>query len=150
MGSKLCFRATKTNSLAGASPRGKPRGRNRPGPRSTLRFGCKLTSHMARPRQGEVRHQRVSFRLTLKELLVLRERATRAGQSVSTTALGAAARSRPNGHPPIAMEPASFHQIRRLGVNLNQIARRLNAQDLPAPSELPPLLAAALRKARPP
>jgi len=109
---------------------------------------------MARPRQDEVRHQRVSFRLTLKELLVLRERATRAGQSVSdyarTAALGAAARSRPNGHPPIAMEPASFHQIRRLGVNLNQIARRLNAQDLPAPPELPSLIVdiqAALKKA---
>lgn len=48
------------------------------------------------------------------------------------------------------MEPGSFHQIRRLGVNLNQIARRLNAQDMPAPPELAPLLAeihAALRKA---
>jgi hypothetical protein len=48
------------------------------------------------------------------------------------------------------MEPASFHQIRLLGVNLNQIARRLNAQDIPPPPELAPLLAeihAALRKA---
>ena len=106
---------------------------------------------MARPQQAEVRNQRVSFRLTLKEAVLLRERAAHAGQSVSdyarTAALGAAARSRPNGH---ALEPASFHQTRRLGVNLNQIARRLSAQDLPAPPELPPLLAdiqAALRKA---
>jgi len=112
---------------------------------------------MARPRQAKVRDQRVSFRLTLAELLTLRERAARAGQSVSdyarAAALGAAPRSRPNGRPPLAFEPASFHQIHRLGVNLNQIARRLNAQDLPAPPELPPLLAdiqAALRKALPP
>ena len=51
---------------------------------------------------------------------------------------------------PFAMEPATFHEIRRLGVNLNQIARRLNAQDMPAPPELAPLLAeihAALKKA---
>jgi hypothetical protein len=48
------------------------------------------------------------------------------------------------------MDPASFHQIRRLGVNLNQIAKRLNAQDIPAPPELAPLLAeidAVLKKA---
>jgi hypothetical protein len=109
---------------------------------------------MARPRQAEVRDQRVNVRLTLDELVHLNERAFRAGQSVSDYLRAAALAS--NGHrraarPPLfAMEPASFHQIRRLGVNLNQIARRLNAQDLPAPPELAPLLAdiqAALRKA---
>ena len=108
---------------------------------------------MARPRQGEVRDQRVNFRLTLEEALALRERAARAGQSVSHYAR-AAALARPaeprRGRRPYAMEPASFHQIRLLGVNLNQIARRLNAQDIPPPPELAPLLAeihAALRKA---
>jgi hypothetical protein len=108
---------------------------------------------MARPRQAEVRDQRVNFRLTLEEAVRLRERASRAGQSLSNyardAALGAVVR-RSNAAHPFAMEPASFHQIRLLGVNLNQIARRLNAQDLPAPPELAPLLAdiqAALRKA---
>jgi len=108
---------------------------------------------MARPRQAEVRDQRVSLRLTLAELLTLRERAARTGRSVSdyarAAALDAAPRSRPNGY---ALQPASYHEIRRLGVNLKQIARRLNAQDRPAPPELPPLLAdihAALRKALP-
>jgi len=108
---------------------------------------------MARPRQAEVRDQRVSFRLTPKEAVLLRERAAHAGQSVSdyarTAALGAAPRSRSNGH---ALEPASYDQIRRLGVSLNQIAKRLNAQDLPVPPELPPLLAniqAALKKELP-
>jgi uncharacterized protein (DUF1778 family) len=109
---------------------------------------------MARPRQGEVRDQRIGFRLTLEEALRLRERAARAGQSVSdfarTAALGGATETRRDSRPPFAMEPASFHQIRLLGVNLNQIARRLNAQDIPPPPELAPLLAeihAALRKA---
>ena len=109
---------------------------------------------MARPRQGEVRDQRVNFRLTLEEALRLRERAARAGQSLSNyaraAALGAAGSSRRDYSRPYAMEPASFHQIRLLGVNLNQIAKRLNAQDLPPPPQLAPLLAdiqAALRKA---
>jgi hypothetical protein len=110
---------------------------------------------MARPRQGQVRDQHVGFRLTLEEALVLRERAARAGQSLSDYARNAALTHRPHSgpreaRPPFAMEAASFHQVRRLGVNLNQIARRLNAQDMPAPPELAPLLAeihAALRKA---
>ena len=38
---------------------------------------------MARPRQAEVRDHSVTLRLTLPELLELRERAARAGQSVS-------------------------------------------------------------------
>jgi Bacterial mobilisation protein (MobC) len=86
--------------------------------------------------------------------LRLRERAAQAGQSVSDYARGAALGER-NGRQqagafPFAMHPASFHQIRLLGVNLNQIARRLNAQDIPPPPELVPLLMeiqAALRKA---
>jgi hypothetical protein len=95
----------------------------------------------------------VNFRLTLEEALRLRQQATRAGQSISdyarAAALSAAGR-RPGHIRPFAMEPASFHQIRMLGVNLNQIAKRLNSQDLPAPPELAPLLReiqAALRQA---
>jgi hypothetical protein len=108
---------------------------------------------MARPRQAEVRDQRVNFRLTLREAVRLRERATRNGQSLSDYARDAALGSpvrRSGTAQPFALEPASFHQIRLLGVNLNQIARRLNAQNLPAPPELAPLLAdiqAAIRKA---
>jgi plasmid stability protein len=110
---------------------------------------------MARPRQGEVRDQLVNFRLTLEETLRLRQRAARSGRSVSdyarAAALGAALNpGRRRGQPPFALDPASFHQIRLLGVNLNQIARRLNAQDIPLPPELAPLLTdiqAALKKA---
>jgi hypothetical protein len=110
---------------------------------------------MARPRQNEVRDQHVAFRLTLEEALVLRERAARVGQALSNYARNAALSHRPQPSSidptrPFAMDPASFHQIRRLGVNLNQIAKRLNAQDIPAPPELAPLLAeidAVLKKA---
>ena len=108
---------------------------------------------MARPRQAEVRDHSVTLRLTLPELLELRERAARAGQSVSDYLRQRALAGHPSRQQPpapLALEPASYIQIKRLGVNLNQIARRLNAQDLPAPPELSPLLAdiqAALRKA---
>jgi Bacterial mobilisation protein (MobC) len=110
---------------------------------------------MARPRKGEAREQHLGFRLTLEEALVLRERAARAGQSLSDYARNAALKHRPHDHPlhaprPFAMDAGSFHQIRRLGVNLNQIAKLLNAQDMPAPPELAPLLAeirAVLKKA---
>ena len=109
---------------------------------------------MARPRQGEVRDQRINFRVSIEEALRLRERAAGAGKSVSDyareAAVGAGADFRSSKARPFAMEPASFHQIRLLGVNLNQIAKRLNSQDLPAPPELAPLLAeiqAALQNA---
>jgi hypothetical protein len=111
---------------------------------------------MARPRQGEVRDQRVNFRLTIEEAVRLREQAARSGLSLSdyarhATLSGASSRGRRHSYgAPFAIEAASFQQIRLLGVNLNQIARRLNAQDLPAPPELAPLLAeiqAVLRKA---
>jgi hypothetical protein len=100
---------------------------------------------MARPRKEKARDQRVNFRLTLAEAVALRERAARAGQSISDYARGAALGEQlPREHDKVAsyaMDAASFHQIRLLGVNLNQIARRLNAQDMPAPPELAPLLA---------
>src|SRR5262245_9222135 len=101
---------------------------------------------MARPRQNEARDQHIAFRLTLEEALALRERAARVGQSLSNYARDAALSRRPcpqcqEGKGPFAMEAGSFHQVRRLGVNLNQIAKRLNAQDMPAPPELAPLLA---------
>jgi hypothetical protein len=111
---------------------------------------------MARPRQGEVRDCHVGFRLTLEETLALRERAARAGKSLSDYARHAALAYRTHsGGPreaihPFAMPPATFNEIRRLGVNLNQIAKRLNAQDMPPPPELAPLLAeihAVLKKA---
>jgi hypothetical protein len=111
---------------------------------------------MARPRQGEVRDRHVAFRLTLEEAITLRARAARAGQSLSDYARHAALAYRHHSRDPreaihpFAMDAATFHEIRRLGVNLNQIARRLNAQDIPPPPELAPLLAeihAALRKA---
>jgi hypothetical protein len=97
----------------------------------------------------------MNFRLTLAEALSLRERAAAAGKSVSDFARDAALGARPGpavAARPFALEPASYHQIRRLGINLNQIAHRLNAQDMPAPPELGPLLMeirAALRNALP-
>jgi hypothetical protein len=41
---------------------------------------------------------------------------------------------------PRAMDPTTFHELRRQGVNLNQIAHRMNALDLPPPAELTEVL----------
>jgi len=101
---------------------------------------------MARPRQGEVRDQRVNVRLTVDEFVRLHERASRAGQSVSDC-LRAAALAAPglcgrcaSGNA-LAMNPATFHQIRLLGASLSEIARRLDGQNHSTPPELAPLLA---------
>jgi mobilization protein NikA len=108
---------------------------------------------MPRPRKGQARDQHVAFRLTLEETLRLRERAAQSGQTLSDYARDAALTKRPRARrEAIGLEPASFLQIRMLGANLNQIAKRLNSQDMPAPPELAPLLAhihAALAKALP-
>ena len=107
---------------------------------------------MPRKSPGEIRAHHVSFRLNVEEIIALRERAAQAGQSLSEYARRAALGIRPRAHSAFAFEPGTFLQIRMLGVNLNQIARRLNSTDMPAPPELQPLLAeirAALARALP-
>jgi hypothetical protein len=96
---------------------------------------------MPRPRKGQVRDHHVAFRLTQEEAAAIRQRAARMGQSVSTYARNATLAAKPRPPPLYPIEPAAFNQIRALGVNLNQIAKRLNTQDMPAPPELAPLLA---------
>ncbi len=109
---------------------------------------------MKRPRDPDARRvHHLSVRLTLEEFITLREAADAAHQTPSDYARSAILRSRPpRRHNILRLEPAHFFQIRMLGVNLNQIARRLNSSDQPAPPELQPLLAhihAALERALP-
>jgi mobilization protein NikA len=108
---------------------------------------------MPRPRKPEVRDQHLTLRLTLEEMIALRERASNSGRSLTDFARNALLSARPPPRPNhFAFEPATYFQIRMLGVNLNQIARRLNSTDAPAPPELQPLLAAitaALHRAMP-
>lgn len=94
---------------------------------------------MARPKESNPRTQRFAVRLTEEEAATLQRRAKRAGVSVSrygrVTLLGND-RPAPNGtNPPPAGIPDEMddarrylaEQVRRVGVNLNQVARQLNS-----------------------
>lgn len=75
---------------------------------------------MPRPTSKNRRDQQLNFSLTRDELTALRRRADAAG-----------------------MHLVDFGRdllLRRLGNNLNQIARRLNTREEPAPPSLEPLL----------
>lgn len=105
---------------------------------------------MPRQKESKPRSRWLSVRLTADEAAMLRQRAKRAGVSVSrygrVTLLG-------TDMPEINPEaPASSpgedearrllaEQVRRVGVNLNQVAKQLNASGLNSPRELVDLMA---------
>jgi hypothetical protein len=98
---------------------------------------------MARPKQSLIRDQKLSVRLTAEELIALRERAAKAQLTltdfVRLQALVKRRKSRQtaktaNRHPLELLEPARFHELRRIGVNLNQIARHCNRYQVPPPT----------------
>jgi len=97
---------------------------------------------MARPKQAVVRDHKVTLRLTAEELIALQERAAKAHQTI--TDYGRASmltkRGRPKRKPAaktkasVLVEPELFHELRRLGVNLNQLARHCNTHQVPPPA----------------
>jgi DNA-binding transcriptional regulator YiaG len=98
---------------------------------------------MARPKKerDETRPHRIIFRLTGAEMKQLRQQAEAAGVSpheyarmLATGAAGAQARVTGRAEPPGAFELRQ--QLIRVGNNMNQIARRLNARDEYQPDEL--------------
>lgn len=104
---------------------------------------------MARPREANPRDQRITLRLTADELLKAHTRARKSGLTVADFARSRMLKpTRPSkaasGRPP-AIDPELWIQVRKLGVNLNQIAHRLNAMEEP---ELPPDLDPLLREIR--
>jgi hypothetical protein len=134
---------------------------------------------MPRPVKDDPRDRFKTFRFTEAEIARLEARARASGRTLSSyvrrvlldgqaEAAGEAAGSRNpdagagNGHPTntAPRRPGGDYAIRRLaeemrrvGVNLNQIARRMNEQRTPPPRELTMLLddiRAYVRKAREP
>lgn len=96
---------------------------------------------MGRKTSSNPRHYRRTFRFTAEELLMLMDAAQAAGLGLSDYVRAASLRGRGQVHPVVkarkkTVDPGRELQWRRVGVNLNQIAHRLNAQDLPAPPEL--------------
>ena len=103
---------------------------------------------MPRPRKADPRDRLVSFRCTEAEITRLHRRARDAGLSLSDYARGALLgdAAEPRTAPMMTMvldNPAARlleEQVRRIGVNINQIAHRMNALDIPPPADLGSLL----------
>ncbi|MCX7310286.1 MAG: plasmid mobilization relaxosome protein MobC [Alphaproteobacteria bacterium] len=106
---------------------------------------------MPRPKKDDPRDVNFTFRLSIDETLALERRSMAAGMTKAVYArrrifgsaaeqVTAAAEPRGGRHTPTP--PAELvEQVRRIGVNLNQIARRMNERREPPPRELTSLLA---------
>lgn len=107
---------------------------------------------MPRPPTNNRRDQQLNFSLTSAELTALRSRADAAGMHLVDFGRDLLLRRRTpssaNVDPEIVDAQNTLaraallltHELRRLGNNLNQIARRLNTLDEAAPPSLEPLL----------
>jgi hypothetical protein len=92
---------------------------------------------MPRPKKDtdERRSEALAFRLTPAERLRVEHAAIEAGLSASEYAREQTLKGRIVMEQRIALDPAVFDQLRRIGVNLNQLARVAN-QSKQAPPEL--------------
>lgn len=93
----------------------------------------------------------MTFRVTAEELYRLTEKAVKDGVSVSEFARGQVLSARAKRHRQkgrevetvtAVLDVAVFTELRRHGVNLNQIARHCNTHQVPPPPSLEPLLIA--------
>lgn len=97
---------------------------------------------MARPKQAVTRDQKVTLRLTAEELVALHERAAKSRQTITDygRAQMLTKRGRPKKKkaakmmPGIFVDAELFHELRKIGVNLNQIARHCNTHQVPPPA----------------
>lgn len=96
-----------------------------------------------RPKGTHVRDHWITFRVTAEEHFQLMEKANRSGLSpgeyARSRALRGIARAKKNATTvPVFGEATRdvFHELRKQGVNLNQIARHCNQHQVPPPPEL--------------
>ena len=101
---------------------------------------------MGKKTKNSIRSKHVSFRLSAEEHFRLVDKAHRSGLSVGdflrTRALGARKR-KPAVVELVGAVPQEISlvtQLRKIGVNVNQIARHCNRFQVPPPAELGPLL----------
>lgn len=99
---------------------------------------------MGRPQENNKRDRQLNVSLTAQEFERLQRRARTAGMRLVDYGrwllLRGAAAPAPQ-HPQASVEDRlTYQQLRRLGNNLNQIARRLHAFNESAPPSLEPLL----------
>jgi hypothetical protein len=100
-----------------------------------------------RPKAETVKDRFVSFRVTEEELFRLMDKAERSGMSHGDYARSRALRGIARGKKKDSRgevfgeyDRALFHEARKQGVNLNQIAHHCNAFRIPPPREFTELL----------
>jgi hypothetical protein len=101
------------------------------------------TANGGRPKGTRVRDHWITFRVTAEEHFQLMEKAHRSGMSpgeyARSRALRGIARAKKDATTvPVFGEATRdvFHELRKQGVNLNQIARHCNQHQVPPPQEL--------------
>lgn len=119
---------TKSNAEGSASKRTKPRRRN---------------AAVGRPASVVTKKRWISFRLTDEEFFRIADKAQRSGMSHveyarSRALAGIARRRKQMTTAPIFGEATAelYHELRKQGVNLNQIAHHCNTLQVPPPDEV--------------
>ncbi len=105
---------------------------------------AKVRPAKGRPKAARVKDHWISFRVTAEEHFQLIDKAQRSGMGpgdfARSRALRGIARSKKNAPTtePIFGDAtrAVFHELRKQGVNLNQIAHHCNRHQLPPPHEV--------------
>lgn len=105
------------------------------------------SSPKGRPRTTHVKDHWISFRVTAEEHFALLDKAERSGMSAGEYArsrvLRGIARAKAAAKPAEQFgdgTQAVLHELRKQGVNLNQIAHHCNRHQIPPPPALPELI----------
>lgn len=105
---------------------------------------AKVRPTKGRPKAARVKDHWISFRVTAEEHFQLIDKATRSGMGPGDYARSRALRgiARPKKTAPATVPifgdgtRAVFHELRKQGVNLNQIAHNCNRNQVPPPPQL--------------
>lgn len=108
----------------------------------------KTPTRGGRPKGNNAKTHFVAFRVTLEEHVRLLIKAQKSGMTLSDYARSRAMRGyartpKTSSHAELHFAEASrelFHEVRRQGVNLNQIAHHCNRHQVPPPAEISELL----------
>ena len=112
----------------------------------------KTKASPGRPRVTRVKDHWISFRVTAEEQFALAEKAERsgmtAGEYARSRAMRGIVRARKAAANPAELfgerTRAVLHELRKQGVNLNQIAHHCNRHQLPPPPEVSELAGAIM------
>ena len=104
----------------------------------------KSKASLGRPKRGRTKDHWVSFRVTAEQHVQLLDKAQRSGmgpgeyaRSRSLRGIARAKKAGPSTAPIFGdATRAVFHELRKQGVNLNQIAHHCNRHQVPPPREL--------------